>query len=83
MHAFNALHIIAICRHPELLPMVNNDSITRVLSDNHIPVEGSTITFSCPPEMELIGSNSATCTENGEWELSDSSGLTCAKSQGQ
>ena len=73
---------IASCGYPELLPMVNNDSITRVFGDNHLPVEGSIITFSCPPGMELIGSNSATCTDNGEWKLSDPSGLMCAKLQG-
>ena len=62
--------------------MINNDSITRVFGDNHLPVEGNAITFSCPPGMERIGSNSLTCTDSGEWELSDHNGLTCTKSQG-
>ena len=46
-----------------------------------LPVEGSTIMFSCPPGMDLIGSNSATCMENGEWEP-DPSGLMCNDSKG-
>ena len=40
------------------------------------PVEGNTVTFSCPPGLELNGSNSATCTGNEEWEP-DPSWLTC------
>ena len=67
---------IATCGYKELLTTIN-DSIIRVLSDNRLPVEGSTVTFSCPPGMEQIGlgSNSVTCTDNGEWELSGTNGL--------
>ena len=45
--------------------------------DGILPIEGATFNFSCPPGLALIGPNSTTCTENGEWEP-DPSGLTCA-----
>jgi hypothetical protein len=47
-----------------------------------IQIEGCTITFSCPPGLELNGSNSATCTGDGEWEP-DPSWLTCNNSKGK
>ena len=31
-------------------------------------VLGSNATFSCPLGLELIGPNSSTCMQNGEWE---------------
>ena len=31
-------------------------------------VEGTTVTFHCPPGAVLHGINSSTCMENGEWE---------------
>ena len=38
--------------------------------------EGQFITYTCPPGRVLDGSNSSTCTENGEWEP-DPGGLAC------
>jgi hypothetical protein len=72
---------IANCGHPEMLFTVRNDSDSVpniVATDNLIPieVEGATVTFSCPPGFELIGSRTATCTENRKWEP-DPSGLMC------
>ena len=60
-----------------LLPTCR-DSVPKVVGfdDDFVPVEGSTITFSCPPGLVLNGSNSATCTGNGEWEP-DPRGLIC------
>ena len=46
-----------------------------------VPVDGSTVTFSCPPGFVLIGSSSAACTGNGEWEP-DTRGLMCNESKG-
>ena len=66
-----------------MLPLTatcSNDSIPRVEGYDGLPLEGSTITFSCPPGMELIGPSLATCMENGEWEP-DLSGLMCIKSK--
>ena len=31
-------------------------------------IEGTNITFICPPGMVLIGTNSTTCMENGQWD---------------
>ena len=31
-------------------------------------LEGTIITFDCPPELVLVGSNATTCMGNGEWE---------------
>ena len=69
---------IAKCGHPEL---VSNDSVPKVVGyDDIIPVEGTTIWFSCPPGLVITGPNSATCMENGEWEP-DPSGVTCNDSK--
>ena len=71
---------IAKCGHPEL---VSNDSVPKVVGcDDIIPVEGTTIKFSCPPGLVIIGPNSASCMKNGEWEP-DPSGVTCNDSKGK
>ena len=44
-----------------------NDSLT-VMGYSQPAIVGSYVTFSCPLGMELIGPNSTTCMENGEWE---------------
>ena len=31
-------------------------------------IEGTSVTFSCPPELVLTGSNTSMCMRNGEWE---------------
>ena len=71
---------IAICRRPSLIPVCtcSADSIPRLVGfdDNITPVEGSTVRFSCPPGLELIGPDSATCRENGEWGP-DIKGIMC------
>jgi hypothetical protein len=33
-----------------------------------LAVEGTTVTFNCPPGAVLDGIKSSTCMENGEWE---------------
>ena len=48
--------------------------------DDLISIEGSTVRFSCPPGWELIGPDSAICTENGEWEP-DPRQLMCNESK--
>ena len=75
------LLILAKCGHPELLPMTSNDTVPTVEGQNDLPIEGSTVIFSCPPGLVLIGPNSATCTESGEWEP-DFSSLMCNNSKG-
>ena len=31
-------------------------------------LKGSTLSYSCSPGLVLVGPNTATCMENGEWE---------------
>ena len=73
---------LAKCGHPELMPVCtcSTDSVPRVVGYNDVPVEGSTIRFSCLAGLELTGPNSATCTGNGEWEP-DPSGVMCNESK--
>ena len=83
--------LVGNCGDPTLLLPVNNSVLNVVLPVNNsvlnvesydgLPIEGSTVRFSCPPELVLVGPNSATCTENGEWEP-DPSGLMCNDSKG-
>ena len=62
-----------------LLPV--NNSVLNVEGHDGLPIEGSTVRFTCPPGLELVGSNSAICNVNGEWEP-DPSGLMCNDSKG-
>ncbi|MCG8621710.1 MAG: CCP domain-containing protein [Proteobacteria bacterium] len=71
---------VANCGYPETESNYNimNDSgsVPNIEGYNGLPVEGSIVTFSCPPELVLTGPNSATCTGNGRWQP-DPSGLMC------
>ena len=43
--------------------------LTMIVMDYMDPaIEGTTVTFECPPEHVLIGPNTTTCMGNGEWE---------------
>ena len=71
----------ANCGCPELLLTENNDSVPTIEGyEDLIPIEGSTVRFRCPPGWELIGPDSAICTENGEWEP-DPRQLMCIESK--
>ena len=53
------------CENPES----HIDTSSVIISDFTPPaVEGTTVTFDCPPGAVLEGSNSSKCMENGEWE---------------
>ena len=71
--------VIAKCGYPNLLLSISNDSVPII--DGYDGSVGSTIRFSCPPGLVLIGPNSVICTESGEWEP-DPSGLMCNHSKG-
>ena len=74
---------IANCGHPDLLSKFSNDSVPRIEGYDGLQTEGSTISFSCPPGLELIGPNLAVCRDNGEWEPKlNLSGLMCNDSKG-
>ena len=48
-----------------------------ILATGHTPaLEGTSVTFACPPGLELVGLNTTTCMGNGEWEP-DPMGAKC------
>ena len=78
IYAIFVFIIVANCGHPDLLLWsVRNDSVPSIEAYDDLPIEGSTIMFSCPNGLKLVGgpSNLATCT-SGEWEP-DPSDLMC------
>ena len=60
----NFILAIQICGNPENLI----DNSVSILGYTEPAVEGTIVTFQCPPGLVLDGANSSTCTENGEWE---------------
>ena len=52
------------CGHPINL----TDEPITVYGNLYPAIEGSNVTFSCPPRLVLTGPNMSTCMENGEWE---------------
>ena len=45
------------------------DNMVKVVGYDGLTADiGTTINFTCPPDLSLIGPNSTTCTRNGEWE---------------
>ena len=76
------LYFAVNCGHPSLLsPDSNRSSTPKIEGYDNLPIEGTTVRLSCPPGSVLIGANSATCSENGRWELNPN-GLTCIESNG-
>ena len=71
----------ANCGYAELSPPAN-DSVPALeaLGDSDLPVQGTTFTFRCPPGWVLMGPNSTTCTETGEWEPDPSEAMCMGKS---
>lgn len=56
-------------------PLAADNSLR--ITGYHSP--GATITFSCPPGKTLVGPNTTTCKENGEWEPDPQiEGVKCA-----
>ena len=60
----NFILAIQICGNPENLI----DNSVSILGYTEPAVEGTIVTFQCPPGLVLDGANSSICTENGEWE---------------
>ena len=58
--------LAANCGDP--LDEVSDHGSLLFLRDANPSLEGSTVNFTCPPGLVLIGPNLATCMENGEWE---------------
>ena len=83
-HYYHAdFSIIATCVVPELLLTDGKYSIRKRAVENDVltPVEGMTISFVCPFGLKLVGPDSATCGENGEWEP-NLKGLMCTLATG-
>ena len=69
------LNKIAKCRYPVI------DSLVRVVGydGNSVTADvGTTVSFTCPPNLSLQGINSTTCTGNEEW-TPDPRGVMCIK----
>ena len=64
MYFFYFILAVQICGNPE--DVVDNS--VNILDYTEPAVEGTTVTFQCPPGLGLDGANSSTCMENGEWE---------------
>ena len=76
------MYVTANCGLPGFLPTTVNDSVPIILVNyDDLPVEDTTITFSCPLGFTLTGPNSATCTDRGTWDP-DPSWLMCNYSTG-
>ena len=76
-YTLSLIHIIAgACELPTINSGINFVPRGIIDGDNNLLIEGSTVRLNCSPGLILIGSNSAICTENGEWEP-DISGVTC------
>ena len=54
---------IGACKHVNM----SNKSVTEYNGHSDPPLEGTTVSFSCPPRQELIGPNASICT-NGSWD---------------
>ena len=76
---------IVNCGIPEIPFALDNESTPVVVdyvddTTAHVPVsvytENSTVRFSCSSGFKLIGPDSVTCTENGDW-VPDPSGIVC------
>ena len=76
---FLFVFFVAACEHP-LDRVIGDTSYVEVIGYNKPVLEGASITFHCPPGMELIGYGSATCMGNGEWEP-DPQNITCNESK--
>ena len=58
-----------VCGNPKELIGTGDSAVTVSVSGYTPPaVEGTTVSFHCPPGAVLHGINSSTCMENGEWE---------------
>jgi hypothetical protein len=59
----------AVCGHPlhDRVSAPDSESI-EIMNYVAPAVEGTTVTFKCPSQYDLIGPNITVCMGNGEWE---------------
>ena len=78
-HTHDRFNTIAKCGHPTINNLVKVMGYESDDGDDGLPADiGTTINFTCPPDLLLIGANSTTCTGNGEW-APDPSRVVCTK----
>ena len=64
MHTVTLNSSAAVCGYP-----LSYDPDNVIVIDYVAPaMEGTTVTFECPPRYGLIGPNGTTCMRNGEWK---------------
>jgi hypothetical protein len=62
---FLSPYVTVICGHP----FQGIDSNSVIIEGYMDPaLEGTVVSFDCPPQQVLIGPNTTTCMRNGEWE---------------
>ena len=63
-------HTVTRCGHPLSDGTTANSTSDSIVVVGYMDpvIEGTTVTFECPPQYVLIGPNATTCMGNGEWE---------------
>ena len=65
---FLSPYLIVTCGHPfRDKTAVDSDSIM-IMGYTEPALEGTVLSFDCPPQYALSGPNTTTCMGNGEWE---------------
>ena len=61
------IYILSVrCEFPPHPLSVGNSVLAEV--DRVPSLEGSNVTFSCPPGLVFVGHNSSTCINRGKWD---------------
>ena len=67
--------IIVICVSPIRLLSEDGERLV-IVEYSHPAIEGTNVSFSCPPGLVLTGPSASKCMGNGEWEP-DPSQIKC------
>ena len=65
MHTIIQCHAVT-CDYPPT--QLLHGSFVVITGCDSLPIEGRTITYTCPPGFILAGPNTSVCLGNGEWE---------------
>ena len=60
-------HNAVSCNYPPA-QLLHPPVIVVTGSEDNPPIEGQSITYTCPPGFMLNGTNTSVCMRNGEWE---------------
>ena len=63
-------HTVTRCGHPISDGATDNSTSDSIVVVGYMDpvIEGTTVTFECPPQYVLIGPNTTTCMGNEKWE---------------